>query len=225
MARTRGFAVRLTILLGVVLGTFAAGPSASAEGPVALYFGFILPAADEPLPLRVRVTSQTGTVCGTATVDASSGNRGFYVVGVFSHAERAGCPAEGEPLLFRFLYDLIDDGVQATPLGAPRSVNPTLVVGGQIRVDLIADPDSPVIDLGGWSGVRPPSGGVALLTWAGPENTPVDQAVQTLGIEVVGVWHLPPGTQRFVSYIPGAPAFAQTYHTVHTGEIVFVRAR
>lgn len=219
MARTRGFAVRLTILLGVVLGTLVApGPSASADGPGAIFLGFVVADPGGALPTRVRAVGTGGAVCGTADVSESGEGVGFYIIRVAAAAEKAGCPTEGETVRFILLHGNIDDGSFANGNGDARfRATQTMV--------LHLAPASSLAEVTGWSGARPPSGGVALLTWAGPENTPVDQAVQTLGIPVAGVWHLPPGSQRFLSYIPGAPAFAQTYTAVHTGQIVVVRAR
>ncbi len=222
MVRARVFAVRLTILFGVVLGTvMGSRPSALAESrEPSVFFGFVVPLASDALPVRVRAVGADGTVCGTSDVAMSGDGLGFYLVNVASELQRSGCFADGDEVQFVLLHGPIDEGVRAITFAETSYVS-----GRAIRADLIEGDGRLPFVLGGWSGPLPPSGGVALLTWAGPENTPVEQAVQTLGIEVVGVWQLPPGTQRFVSYIPGAPAFAQTYRTVHTGEIVFVRAR
>lgn len=217
MARTRGFAVRLTILLGVVLGTLAGGSSASADGPPVLFIGFIAADSEGLLPIRVRALGSGGAGCGTAEVEESGDGVGFYALRVTTSTDKIGCPSLGQPVTFSLLYGAVDDGLVAFTSGDVQ-----VREGGHV-VHLF--PSVTAVTVQAWEGAIPPSGGVALLTWAGPENTPVDQAAQTLGIEVVGVWHLPPGTQRFVSYIPGAPAFAQTYRTVHTGQIVVVRAR
>lgn len=217
--RARGFAVRLGIALSVVLGTFmAAGPSASAEGPAAIFLGFVVPDSDGMLATRVRAVGNGGAVCGTADVTDSGDNVGFYLLRVAPAADKAGCPAEGETVRFSLLYGNIDDGTLANPNGDSR------FRGAQAMVVHLA-PASRSADITGWTGTPPRSGGLALLTWGGPANTPVAQAVQTLGVEVTGAWHLPPGSRRYLSYLPAGPAFTQTYTTVQTGDIVTVRAR
>ena len=217
--RARGFAVRLGIALSVVLGTFmAAGPSASAEGPAVLFVGFVSADSDGSLPVRIRAVGRSGAGCGTADVEISGEGVGFYVIEVVSGAAKSGCPRVGDPIHFFLLYGSVDDGVPATAVG-DISFSP----GGHTAY--LFPPLADESNIGGWTGTPPPSGGLALLTWGGPANTPVAQAVQTLGVEVAGAWHLPPGSRRYLSYLPGGPAFTQTYTTVQTGDIVTVRAR
>lgn len=220
MGRVRGFAARLGIILSVVLGTFmAAGPSASAEGPAAIFLGFVVPDADGFLATRVRALGAGGAVCGTADVTESGENVGFYALRVAPAADKAGCPAEGEMVRFALLYGNIDDGTFANANGNAR------FRGAQAAVVHLA-PASSTAEITGWVGPLPTSGGRAVaLIWDGPDGTPVDQALQTLGVEIAGAWHIPPGARRYLSYVPGAPAFTQTLTTVHAGDVVTVRAR
>jgi len=221
MGRVRGFAVRLGIILSVVLGTFmAAGPSASAEGPAVLFLGFVVPDADGFLATRVRAVGNDGAVCGTAEVTESGGGLGFYVLTVVSAADKAGCPVEGGLVRFSLLYGSIDDGAFANPSGNA----PFFRAGQTVVVHLTPAPSSAAIN--GWVGPAPIPGGRAMtLIWDGPDHTPVDQALQTLGVEIAGAWHIPPGARRYLSYLPGAPAFTQSYVTVRSGDVVTVRAR
>ncbi|MDO9444572.1 MAG: hypothetical protein Q7K37_04595 [Dehalococcoidia bacterium] len=220
MSRVRGFAVRLGIILSVVLGTFmAAGPSASAEGPAAIFLGFVVPDADGMLATRVRAVGNGGAVCGTADVTESGESVGFYALRVSPASAKAGCPAEGETVRFTLLYGNIDDGTFANPNGNAQ------FRGAQAAVVHLA-PASSTTEITGWVGPLPTSGGRAVaLIWDGPDHTPVEQALQTLGVEIAGAWHIPPGAQRYLSYLPGAPAFIQSYVSVQAGDVVTVRAR
>ncbi|MFA7297584.1 MAG: hypothetical protein WC211_10455, partial [Dehalococcoidia bacterium] len=214
-------AVRLGIILSVVLGTFmAAGPSASAEGPAAIFLGFVIPDADSMLATRVRAVGSHGAVCGTTDVTESGGGLGFYMLTVVPAALKDGCPAEGELVRFSLLYGNIDDGAFASPFGT----EPRFRGGETVVVHL--EPAFSSASITGWVGPTPIPGGRAVaLIWDGPDQTPVEQALQTLGVEIAGAWHVPSGGRRFLSYLPGAPAFTQSYVSVRSGDVVTVRAR
>ncbi|MDA0270382.1 MAG: hypothetical protein O2798_09240 [Chloroflexi bacterium] len=195
-----------------------AGPSASAEGPAAIVVGFVVPGADGHVATRVRAIGDGGAVCGTAEVMASGANIGFYAIRVASGTEKAGCPLEGAVIGFSLLSSNIDDGVPAHANGDAR------FRGGQTVLVHLA-PSAGLATPGSWSGPTPTPDLMTTLIWEGPDAVPSEQAIQTIPVEVHGLWHLLPGGGRYVSYTPGAPLFAQSYPLVHTGDIVFVRAR
>ena len=194
-----------------------AGPSASAEGPVALYIGFIAATDDGQLPVRVRVVGDAGAVCGTAMVEPSSATVGFYSLVVATADEKAGCPRYGDTLQFRLLYDALDEGRIAQVAGTD-----FMRAGGNLA-HLFPGPVPAAI--GFWTGPTPTRDVTTTLIWEGPDGVSSAQAIQTIPVAVHGLWHLLPGGGRYVSYTPGAPLFAQSYPLVHTGDIVFVRAR
>jgi len=168
----------------------------------------------------VRAVGNGGAVCGTADVIESGEGVGFYLLVVVPADLKDGCPGEGQLVRFSLLTGSIDDGAFASPFGA----EPRFRGGATIVVHLEPAPSSTAIN--GWVGPAPISGGRAVtLIWDGPDDTPVEQALQTLGVEIAGAWHIPPGARRFLSYLPGAPAFAQSYVSVRSGDVVTVRAR
>jgi len=120
----------------LVFGSLPFGPSAYADGPNALFTGFVLPDVNG-LPARVRAIAEDGTVCGSADIREQDPNLGLYAIAVVSGATKEGCPMPGGPLRFTLLYGHIDEGV----IAGPRAILvPDSVTVVHLYVDHEADP-------------------------------------------------------------------------------------
>lgn len=116
VVRRAGAAVALALLL--VLGAMtAAGSPAHADGPAALFYGYVVADQDGTLPTRVRAFSMNGTLCGAAKVQSVGDRVGFYVMSVATTDTKLGCPAAGELVGFGLIYGHIDDGITAAQYG------------------------------------------------------------------------------------------------------------
>lgn len=108
----------LVLLLGSLLSaaTLAIGPSAHAEGPAAVFYGYVIPEPGRVLPRRIRALSEGDVVCGSADVArVGYANAGFYAIAVVSDAAKEGCPLPGEFVRLVLVYGLIDDDVFVGP--------------------------------------------------------------------------------------------------------------
>ena len=74
-------------------------------------------------------------------------------------------------------------------------------------------PQRTLVVLPGWNG----------LTYTGPINNPVERFVEGLGSAVESVWRFDGQSQRWQSWIRGAPAFLNTLTRLNPGEALFVR--
>ena len=107
------------LALALLFGSMTAGPSAHADGPAAVFYGYVSAEQGGVLPERVRAVSEHGAVCGSANVvPTASGVAGFYAVIVVSGSAKDGCPITGEVVHFALVYGLIDEGFA---VGAPAS--------------------------------------------------------------------------------------------------------
>ena len=91
------------------------------------------------------------------------------------------------------------------------------------------------LHIGGESAVewtRPAADGVVLLrlhaghnlvTWGGPDGTPIDEALDWLGDAVVGASRWNADTRASDRYRPGAPPAANTLRTLNHGDALWVR--
>ena len=79
---------------------------------------------------------------------------------------------------------------------------------------------------------RPAAEGVVLLplragnnlvTWGGPDGTPIEEAVDWLGDAVVGASRWNADSRASERYRPGAPSDANTLRTLHHGDALWVR--
>ena len=105
----------IALVSALWLGSLAAAPSVHADGAAAVLYGRVLPDGDGQLPVRVRAVSDTGVVCGTATVQPETETVGVYAMRVIGADVKAGCPADGEFFSVMLLYGLIDgDGPAAS---------------------------------------------------------------------------------------------------------------
>ena len=112
--RTTALAGLLALVLW--LGASAAGPSAHADGPAAVFYGYVVPEAGGALPLRVRALSDSGVVCGSGDVTRlGAATAGFYAFPVVSHDTKDGCPSPGQSLRLTLVYGLVDDDVFVGP--------------------------------------------------------------------------------------------------------------
>ncbi len=104
------------LALALLLGTSVAGPSASADEPAAVFYGYVVPEAGGSLPLRVRAVSEEGVVCGSGAVSRlGAATAGFYAFAVVSSDRKPGCPTAGQRIWLAAVYGLVDDDVFIGP--------------------------------------------------------------------------------------------------------------
>ena len=178
-----------------------------------VFFGYVSPDENGTLPQRVRATISDIT-CGTDDVTRIENGLGFYVVTVHSAETKAGCGEDGASVAFLFLSGEVDTGTPAAQAQAWR-------VGAQ-RLDLSVVPDA---TFGAFVGDLPPGPGIAFLRWSGSSATPTWQALATIPRDIESVSYLDVSTQRYLVYVPGAPAALSTYLLVDRDDIVIVRLR
>ena len=65
--------------------------------------------------------------------------------------------------------------------------------------------------------------GMNLVTWGGPDGTPIEEAVDWLGDAVMGASRWNADTRESERYRPGASAAANTLRTLHHGDALWVR--
>ena len=208
----------LAIAAGLALAATsgAVGTRAHAQvttAPVSVFFGYVSPDDHGTLPQRVRATV-SGITCGTADITRFESGLGFYILTVHSAETKTGCGEEGASVAFLFLSGEVDTGSPAAQAQAWR-------VGAQ-RMDLSAVPDA---TFGTFVGDLPPGPGIAFLRWSGSSATETWRAVATIQRDVESVSYLEASTQRYLVYVPGAPATLSTYLLVDRDDIVIVRLR
>jgi hypothetical protein len=212
IGRLAGFAFALALVL---LAASALGPSAHADGPNAVFHGFVVP---DPTgaPTRVRAVSANGTVCGTADVQPSGVGVGFYTLSVVTGATKAGCPPAGGELRFTLVYGLIDESL-------PAVTSAVLTPGTVTVLNLYAARAG--TQIGGFEGTPPEPGSYAVMRWTGPARTPTEQALATLGFSVTALYHYNGVAGRYEAFVPGAPDWASAFTTVGAGDdVIIVRA-
>lgn len=134
------FAGLLTLVL--LCASLAAGSSAHADGPAAVFYGYVVPEPGGTLPIRVRAFSEHGYVCGSGQViKLGAANAGFYVFPVVSAEVKGGCPSSGELIRLAVSYGLLDDDVF---VGPPVMFRPSEATSVQL-VRTSADTLSPAI--------------------------------------------------------------------------------
>jgi len=235
--RLRALRSLLAVTALVVAGLFvplspASAEGGGAEGPAtsvslaqlavderpALVLGFVFRDEDGNLPTKVRALGATGAVCGTGNVQLLASGDGFYRMDAVGAAVRLGCPSEGGALAFRLLYGSVDSGSFAIVS------QPVRFAAGQTIVASLTP--APASEQSSWLGVVPTrSGDDALLTWVGTDGTPIEEALEALGVSVDRVSHYDAETRRWVSYTSGGAAFLQTYTEVGYGDVVRVRVK
>ncbi len=105
------------LALALLLGSLAAGPSAHADGPAAVFQGFVVAETGGVLPSRIRAFSEHGIVCGSGdVVKLGASSAGIYSVTVVSGTTKAGCPMPGEGVRIAMVYGLVDDDVFVGPV-------------------------------------------------------------------------------------------------------------
>ena len=75
---------------------------------------------------------------------------------------------------------------------------------------------------GSWSG-SVASSGFSIVVWQGTAGASSASAITLLQPRPVAMWSLVPGSQRFLTYVPGAPAVVNDLLTLSAGQIVIVR--
>jgi len=206
-------AVALALGLSLILGSLAAGPSASAEGPApssqgAVFFGYVFTATPGTLPEYVRAMGPTGAVCGTAEVQYVSDYAGSYTLRVAASDQKRGCPAPGGVVQFLLLAGRVDDGVWAAQVE-------TLVSGDGARPLYLQAATSV---MGDWAGQRGEIGRDAWLRWAGPSVSLVD-AVAAMPLAATTVYYLDPASGAFVEVT------SRTDAVLTAGDLVLARFR
>lgn len=93
---------------------------------------------------------------------------------------------------------------------------------GQVRRASATTPVAPTVPSGSWSG-SVSSTGFSLVVWGGGAGTPVTSAILALQPRPVAMWALEPTTQRFRTYVPGAPAVVNDLVTLAAGQVAIVR--
>ena len=116
---------RKTALAGLLafvllLGSLAVGSSAHADGPTAVFYGYVATDPGVALPKRVRAISEHGAVCGSADI-TPIGTVGFYALAVMPNASKEGCPVSGETVRLALVYGLIDEAIV---VGTPAPFRP-----------------------------------------------------------------------------------------------------
>lgn len=192
------------------------GPGLEIDGGPVHFLGFVFPDSEGALATKVRAIGPGGVVCGTADVVLSGDVLGFYQISVTPSTVRRGCPSSGDLVEFVLLYGQVGVESPATPSQVP------VFSATQTRVVSLSPVDA---GAGGWSGGALPSeGGTSLLVWSGP-GVPVEDAVALLGPQVASVSRYDGATGEFLTYVPGAPSFTQSYRWVSTGDVALVRSR
>lgn len=205
---TRG-AVAMTLGLALMLGSWGAGPSASAEGPASVFFGYVFADNGESTPpARVRALSASGAVCGTADViPSNAGTRsvGFYAIAVASADQKAGCPSRGSVVQFTLVANRVDDGQWADHVALARP-------GETQQVNLgAAAPSFP-----GWASGSATLDGVVVLRWIGADGISLAAGLASLGIAPASVAR-PNSNGVFVDADPAG--------TLTASDLVLVRLR
>lgn len=129
----------------------------------------------------------------------------------------------------------------------PRASGATVTAELRGRGVTLADaddgsPDAPLANLGSLTGlglllpvgaeegrllgVVPQQGGIALLQYTGPDGYPARFThLLTSGVEPVAVFRFDAQDARWLVYIPGAPAFVNSFETFEDGELLVLRLR
>jgi hypothetical protein len=214
MIRARWLGAAALAALLVVSLLPARATRSHADVLTATIFGFVAPDSQGAVPTKVRalgpsIDGQGPVVCGTGDVVLSGNAVGFYIINVTSTLDRAGCPDPGGEVHFLLLYGSVDPGIEA---GQVATWEP-----GVQRVDLAAGPRT--VDIGGFAGFIPSGTGYALMTWHGPSDTPIEQAILTIPRQV-GVVYLLSQTEVQL-YVAGQPAVSDL-RSVNDGDIVAV---
>lgn len=207
--RLTALALLLALALSLVTSTF--GPSAYADGPNAVFQGFVV---SDPLgvPVRVRAVSLGGAVCGTADVLSSGEGVGFYTLSAITAATKTGCPQAGGVLRFILVYGRIDEGV---------AVASAVLTPGTVAVLHLFDARED-LHIGAFAGDLPAPGGRALLRWAGPDRTPIDQALATLGFSVGVVYRYNSITGGYDAYVTSGAGSTPPLAAIGAGDEVIV---
>ena len=192
--------------LSLLLASSGAGPSASAEGPASVFYGYVFPSNGDSPPARVRALSASGVVCGTADVlpgIAGTGQVGFYAVTVASAEQKAGCPSLGSVVQFTLVASRVDDGQWADQVALARP-------GETQHVNLGAA----VSSFPGWDSGSSSLQGNVVLRWVGADGTSLAEGLASLGI-------VPASVARPNS--SGAFADADPAGMLTAGDLVLVR--
>ncbi len=119
----------VAIFGSLILGSFGVGPSASAEGPASVFYGYVFADGESGLPERVRAIGPSGASCGTAEVLRLNTAVGYYAISVASSSEKNGCPTPDGVVQFALLMGRVDDGARAGSVAilsqdaGPRALN------------------------------------------------------------------------------------------------------
>lgn len=197
--------------LALIFGSSGAGPSASAEGPASVFFGYVFASNGERTPpARVRALSASGAVCGTAGVipsNAGTGLVGFYVIAVTSSEQKVGCPSLGSVVQFTLVASRVDEGQWADQVALARP-------GETQQVNLgAAAPSFP-----GWASGSATLDGVVVLRWIGADGTSLAAGLASVGVVPASVSR-PNSNGAFAEVLPDASA------TLTAGDLVLVRLR
>lgn len=199
--------------LSLILGSWGAGSSASAEGPAssftgAVFYGYVLTDDQGALAERIRAVAPTGAVCGTAEVIRMSEAVGYYALSVASSEQKHGCPSAGGVVQFALLAGRLDDGAWAGEVemlaesAAPQALN----LQPAVRVT------------GNWLGASGDIKRDSWLRWAGP-SVSLGDALASLPLPSSEVYYLDPALGQFVPVTPS------TDIVLASGDLVLVRFR
>jgi LysM repeat protein len=115
-------------------------------------------------------------------------------------------------------FTLEDDGsVTATTLVEHFTV--FAIIRDPLKLVKAATPSAP--SAASWSGALATSG-FSLMVWQGAA-TPIALAITALDPKPVAVWAQASGAERFLTYVPGAPAVVNDLVNVTTGQAVIMR--
>ena len=131
-----------------------------------------------------------------------------------------------------FLWDAVGEAFRSYRPGVPSSLNTAKEVRLGDGVWLyVAGPQGAVLELsehlgGRWVPLQRPSDGHSgfnLVTWTGPDGTPIPVAVSSLGGAFADLYIWDAGAQHFFSYHAGRPALLNTATVLNHGDALWLQ--